>query len=108
MPVVLRASRSRLIEPVERVQRAHREFGIGGVDQHRKLDFGGGYGADVDVARGKGGKRLGGDTGMAAHAAADDGDFGDVGGAVEPRITDPGLGAGDGIAVSYTHLTLPT
>src|SRR5258708_7780630 len=43
--------RSSLVEPVERVQRANREFGVGGVDQHRKLDLGGGNGADVDVAR---------------------------------------------------------
>src|ERR1041385_709683 len=35
---------------------------------------------------------------MAAHAAADHRDFGDVGGAVEPCVTDPVFRAGDGIA----------
>src|SRR3984957_1083498 len=87
-----------LIEPVERMQRAYRKLGIGGVDQYRKLDFGGGDGADVDVACGQGGERLGGDTGMAAHAAADHRKLRDIGGAVEPDIADLGLGRGDGIA----------
>ena len=91
-------NRLNLVQPVERVQRAHREFGVGGIDQHRKLDLGGGDGADVDVARGEGGERLRRDAGMAAHAAADHRDLGDVGGAVEPRIADPGLGRGDGVA----------
>src|ERR1700722_12844889 len=50
-----------LIQPIERVQRPHRQFRVGGVDQHRKLDFGGGDGADVDIARGQRIKRLGGD-----------------------------------------------
>src|ERR1700688_110564 len=35
---------------------------------------------------------------MAAHAAADDGDLGDVGGAVEPLIADLAFGRGDGVA----------
>src|SRR6202034_1787208 len=65
---------------------------------HRELDLGGGDGADVDVAGGECGERPGGDAGMAAHAAADHRDFGDVGGAVEARIADPGLGPGDGVA----------
>ena len=42
-----------LIEPVERVQRANRKFGIGGVDQHRELDLGGGDGPDIDIALGQ-------------------------------------------------------
>ena len=40
------------------MQRADREFRIGGVDQHRKLDLGGGNGADVDIARGQRRERL--------------------------------------------------
>src|SRR5260370_1893557 len=35
---------------------------------------------------------------MAAHAGAGHRDFCDIGGAVEPCIADPGLGAGDGVA----------
>jgi hypothetical protein len=58
-----------LVEPIERVQRSHGKFGIGGVDQHRKLDFGSGDGADVDIAGGKRGKGLGGNTGMATSVA---------------------------------------
>src|SRR3984957_18561547 len=89
---------SSLIEPIERVQRTHRKFSIGGVDEYRKLDFGGGDGTDVDIARGQGGERLGGDTGMAAHATADHRNLRNVRGAVEPDIADRGLGRGDGIA----------
>src|SRR5882757_3909534 len=79
------------VEPVERMQRAHREFGIGGVDQHRELDFGGGNGADVDIALEQRLERLGCYAGMAAHAAADHRNLGHVGGAVEPRIADLAL-----------------
>jgi len=28
-----------LIQPVQRMQRAHRQFGMGGVDRHRELDL---------------------------------------------------------------------
>ena len=49
-----------LVEPIQRVQRAHRKFGVGGVDQHRKLDLGRGDGANVDVAAGQRLERLGG------------------------------------------------
>src|ERR1700761_1435529 len=73
----------RLVETVERVQRANRQFRVGGIDQYRKLDFRGRDGADVDVARGQRRERLGGDAGMRAHAAADYRDFGDVGRAVD-------------------------
>src|SRR5258707_10764884 len=78
----------RLVEPVECMQRAHRQFGIGGVDQHRELDLGGGDGADVDIALGQRLESLRRHPGMAAHAAADHRNLGDVGGAVEPRIAD--------------------
>src|SRR6202171_4380412 len=87
-----------LAEPIERVQRPYGEFGIGGVDQYRKLDFGGGDGADVDVAGGKRCKRFRGDAGMAAIAAADQRDFCDMGAAVEPRVTDSALRTGDSVA----------
>src|SRR5206468_10293991 len=53
---------------------------------------------NVDIARGKRGKSFRGNAGMAAHAAADYGDLRDIGGAVEPSVTDSALGAGDGIA----------
>src|SRR4030088_364222 len=90
--------KSYLIEPVERVQGAYREFGVGGVDQHRKLDLGGGDGADVDIARGQRRERLCRDAGMAAHAAADHGNLRHIGGAVEPRIADLALGRRNGVA----------
>src|SRR3954463_9923552 len=54
----------RFVQSVQRVQGAHGQFGVGGVDQHRKLDFGGGDGADVDLLLRKRRKRLGCDAGM--------------------------------------------
>src|SRR5208282_6761679 len=86
-----------LVEAVERMQRAHREFGKRRVDQQRKLDLRGGDGADIDGALGERAERLRGDAGVAAHADADDGNLGDVGGAVEPGVTDGLLGLGDDI-----------
>src|SRR6266436_9556354 len=87
-----------LIESIEGMQRTHRKLGIGGVDQHRELDLGGGDGADVDFARGERRKGRGGDAGMAAHAAADHRDLGNVGGAVEPRVAYFALRRSDGVA----------
>src|SRR6185437_14364803 len=66
----------RLVQPVQRMQRAHRQFGIGGIDQHRELDLGGRDGADIDAAFRQRLKRHGGDAGVAAHADADDRDLG--------------------------------
>src|SRR5215212_3455131 len=87
-----------VVEPIKRVQRPHRQLGIGRIDQYREFDFRGGDGADVDIARGEGGKRLGSDARMAAHAAADHGDFRYICGAIEPGVADFALGRGDGIA----------
>src|SRR5579863_32916 len=84
-------STRRVIEIVQRMQRAHGKFGKGGVNQKRKLDLGRGNGADIDGALGQRAERLRGDAGMAAHADTDDGNLGHVGGAIEPRITDRAL-----------------
>ena len=61
------------------MQRAHRQLGIGRVDQHADLDLGGGDGLDVDALLGQRLEHLCGDAGMAAHADADDRDLGHVG-----------------------------
>src|SRR5215831_1698884 len=56
-----------LVQAVERMQRAHREVGLRGVDQHRKLDLGCGDGEDVDLLprqRLEGARR---DAGVAPH-----------------------------------------
>ena len=50
------------------MQRAHRKLGVGGVDQHGKLDLRGCNGPDVDLSLGKCGERHGGDAGVAAKA----------------------------------------
>src|SRR5580658_1062259 len=61
----------RRVEPIERVERAHRKLGIDLVDQHRELDLGSGDGANVDALLGQGPEGARGDAGMRAHADAD-------------------------------------
>src|SRR6185437_7098531 len=80
--------RLRLIQPVQAVQRAHRQIALRGVDQHRKFDLGGGDGEDVDLLLRQRLERLGGDAGVAAHADADDRDLGDVGRPVQALVAD--------------------
>src|SRR3954447_411097 len=77
-----------LVQVVEAMQRANREFRIFGVDQQRELYFGGRDGADVDPALGQRLEGPGGDPGMAAHANADDRDFGDIAGPVDAIVAD--------------------
>src|SRR3954447_5104163 len=59
---------SRRIEAIDAVQRPHCELGIGGIDQDRDLDLGGGDRLDVDPLLGQRLEHLGGNAGMAAHA----------------------------------------
>src|SRR5262249_31741022 len=85
------------IESIQRMQRAHCEFGESSVNQKRKLYLGGGNSANIDGSLGQSLERLRRDAGMAAHADADHRNLGDIGGAVEPGVTDRTLGFGDHI-----------
>src|SRR5262249_27583832 len=76
------------VQLIEAVQGAPRQFRVVGVDQQRKLDLGGGNGADVDALLRQRLERLGGDAGVAAHADADHRDLGNVICAVETLVTD--------------------
>ena len=66
------------VEPVGGMQRAQRELGVFGRDQHADLDLGGRDHLDVDALVGQRLEHLLGDAGMAAHADADDRDLDDV------------------------------
>ena len=61
------------------MQHADRQFGFVFVDQYRDFDFRGGNGLHVDTALGQCLEHRGRDTGVAAHADANDRDFGDLG-----------------------------
>src|SRR6201987_5967295 len=79
-----RGKSGRFVESIQRMQRAHREFGEGGINQKRKFYLGGGDSANIDGPLSQGLECFGRHAGMAAHANADHGNLGDVGGAVEP------------------------
>src|SRR6185295_10885121 len=81
-----------LAQVVEAVQRPHRQLSINRIDQDADLNLRRGYGEDIDAALGQGLEHLGGDTGVAAHADADHGDLGHVGGTFHLKIADLLLG----------------
>ena len=58
------------IQPVGRVQGAHRKLGVGLVNQHTHFYLRGADRLDVDALVSEGTEHPGGDTGMAAHADA--------------------------------------
>jgi hypothetical protein len=59
-----------LVEPIKRVQCAHGQFAISGIDQNGKLDFTCGDGEDINALFRQGPECLGCNTRMAAHAYA--------------------------------------
>src|SRR5262249_36282389 len=88
----LRGCAHSLVEPVERMERAHGKLGISSIDEHREFDLGGGDGANVDVARGESLERLRRDAGVTAHPYPDHRTFCHILSAVEAGETDGGLG----------------
>src|SRR6476659_6493813 len=85
-------ARSRPIKPVERVQGADREIGLGGLDQDGEFYLRGRDGEDIDLLAGQSLERLGGDAGMATHADANDRNLRDIGRSVQPLVADCALG----------------
>src|SRR5262245_19103128 len=88
--------RSRLIKPVKRVQGADCKIRLRGFDQDGELYLRRGDGEDIDLLGGQGLEGLGGNAGMAAHADANDRDFGNVGRPIQPLIADCILGLVEG------------
>ena len=62
------------------MQRANRQFGVGGVNQYADFDLRRRNREDIDPLIGQRLEHLGGDSSMGAHADADDGDLGGIGG----------------------------
>src|SRR6201987_6434834 len=73
-----RGKSGRFVESIQRMQRAHCEFGEGGVNQKRKFYLGGGDSANIDGPLGQRLERLRRHAGMAAHADADYRDLGHI------------------------------
>src|SRR5215831_13882119 len=76
------------IQPVQRMQGPDRQFRVGGIDEERKLDLRGRDGANIYAAVGEGPKGFSRDASVAAHSNPDNGDFRDIGCAVEALVAD--------------------